>query len=252
LDSFTRTTRRVVLTEVGRALIVEARRTLAAARAAREAVDSVQGLRRGAVAIGLHSHQHTGVDLPAILAHFHADHPDIQVRVHRGVSSALLGELRLGALDVAFAELSGAPPPATTTISLDTESLGLVCAPGHALTWRQDVSLAELGDGDFISVTDVGERPLRTTIDRLFAEAAVERHVICEINDVHLLLDFVAGGLGVAVVPEQDGTNDNRIGFVPLQGPNMALRVVAAISEDPPPSAAARALFGLVAASAAV
>jgi DNA-binding transcriptional LysR family regulator len=249
---FTRTTRRVVLTEVGRALLVEARRTLAAARGAREAVDSVQGLRRGAVTIGLHPHRDTGVDLPAILARFHAEHPDVQVRVHRAVSASLLADLRLGALDVAFAALLGAPPEGISTIPLRTEPLGLTCAPGHALAWRQGVCVAELGNEYFISVTDIGERPVRTTVDRLFAEAGVERHIICEVNDVNLQLDFVAGGLGVAVVPEQDAINDKRIRFVPLQDPNATLGVVAAISEDPPPSAAARALITLVAASPAV
>jgi len=196
--------------------------------------------------VGLHPHRDTGVDLPAILARFHADHPDVQVRVRRAVSASLLADLRLGALDVAFAELLGASPEGISTIPLGREPLGLVCAPCHALAWRQGVSVGELRDESFISVTDIGPRPVHTTIDRLFAEAGVERHIICEVNDVQLLLDFVAGGLGVAVVPEQDARDDKRIRFVPLEDPNATLAVVAANSEDPPPSAAARAMLALI------
>ncbi|PLW73181.1 LysR family transcriptional regulator, partial [Streptomyces sp. DJ] len=51
-DLFTRTTRQVRLTEAGRALLVEARRTLASAAAAREAVAAVRGLLRGTLAVG--------------------------------------------------------------------------------------------------------------------------------------------------------------------------------------------------------
>ena len=46
---FERTTRRVQLTAAGAALLPEARRALAAARAGADAVDAVQGLRRGHV-----------------------------------------------------------------------------------------------------------------------------------------------------------------------------------------------------------
>src|SRR3954463_8760903 len=46
---FERTTRRVQLTAAGEALLPEARRTLAAARAGADAVDAVKGLQRGHV-----------------------------------------------------------------------------------------------------------------------------------------------------------------------------------------------------------
>jgi DNA-binding transcriptional LysR family regulator len=46
-DLFVRSTRRVELTEAGRALLLEARRTLASVDAARGAVAAVQGLLRG-------------------------------------------------------------------------------------------------------------------------------------------------------------------------------------------------------------
>lgn len=50
---FSRTTRSVRLTEAGHALLVEAERTLAGARAARDAVDAVRGLLRGTLSVGV-------------------------------------------------------------------------------------------------------------------------------------------------------------------------------------------------------
>lgn len=51
-DLFIRSTRRVELTEAGRALLIEAHRTLASVDAARDAVAAVQGLLRGTVSVG--------------------------------------------------------------------------------------------------------------------------------------------------------------------------------------------------------
>src|SRR4051794_14371497 len=50
---FDRTTHRVQLSEAGRALLPEARRTLAAAAAARDAVDQLRGGLRGTVRLGV-------------------------------------------------------------------------------------------------------------------------------------------------------------------------------------------------------
>ena len=50
---FDRTTHRVELTDAGVALLPEARATLVAARAAREAVDAVRGGLRGTVTLGI-------------------------------------------------------------------------------------------------------------------------------------------------------------------------------------------------------
>src|ERR1700760_1240111 len=67
---FERTTRRVQLTPAGAALLPEARRAPAAARAGVDAVGAVQGLQRGIVFVGV-MQQMTLVDLPRILADYH-------------------------------------------------------------------------------------------------------------------------------------------------------------------------------------
>src|SRR5262245_46069035 len=77
-DLFVRHTRRVELTDAGRALLTEANRTLASAAAAREAVDAVRGLVRGSLSVG--SEQCLGViDLPPLLASFRRAHPGVEI-----------------------------------------------------------------------------------------------------------------------------------------------------------------------------
>src|ERR671936_574108 len=64
---FDRTTHQVTLTDAGRALLPEARAALAAARAAREAVDEVRGGLRGTVTLGImQAHALGAVDIPRL------------------------------------------------------------------------------------------------------------------------------------------------------------------------------------------
>ncbi|MEA2623884.1 MAG: hypothetical protein QOH61_2794, partial [Chloroflexota bacterium] len=85
---FTRSTRQVGLTDAGRALVPEARRTIATAAAARAAVADVQGLQRGSVAIG--TGKALTIDLVPILARFRSAHPNITLNLHQGGSLELV------------------------------------------------------------------------------------------------------------------------------------------------------------------
>src|SRR5450755_745168 len=86
-DLFVRSTRRVELTEAGRALLPAARRSVAAAEEGRDAVAGVRGLVRGQLAIGAIATVGP-VNLPALLARYHRRHPAVAIRMHHaGVAS---------------------------------------------------------------------------------------------------------------------------------------------------------------------
>lgn len=87
---FVRTTRRVTLTEAGRALLAEAERILAQVRAAHEAVAAVQGVVRGTLSVGTEQCI-AGVDVAGLLAAFRRRHPDVEIRL-RQTGSGALGE----------------------------------------------------------------------------------------------------------------------------------------------------------------
>ena len=75
---FDRTTHKVELTDAGRALLPEARATLAAAAAARDAVDEVRGGVRGTVVLGtMQAQGMRAIDLPGVLADFRNEHPGV-------------------------------------------------------------------------------------------------------------------------------------------------------------------------------
>ena len=111
---------------------------------------------------------------------------------------------------------------------------------GHPLARREQVKLAGPGRRalrDF--PPDWGTRDLA---DRVLADAGVERRVALEVADVHSLLDLVAFGLGVALVPRSFPVKTERARFLPLSGDVEEWETVS-VAGDPASSAAA-ALLG--------
>jgi DNA-binding transcriptional LysR family regulator len=196
---FVRTTRQVRLTAAGKVFLEKARIALDAVRDAREAVIAVASLKPGSLGIGTVQSLPAFLDLPALLALFHSQHPGIEVRLCQGSSSHLIEKVRGGQLDLAILPLCD-PPGDIATKMIACEALVLICAPGHALSGRADLTLAAIADEPFVDFEPAwGTRHL---VDRGFAEAGVERRTAFEVSDLDTLLDLVAHGLGVALVPE--------------------------------------------------
>jgi DNA-binding transcriptional LysR family regulator len=229
---FVRSTRRVELTEAGRALLIEARRTLASVAAARNAVAAVQGLLRGTLCLG--AEQCLGViDLPAALARFRAVHPGVEIRVGQAGSSHLVEEVRAGHLDLAFVAVSGDGHSGVTMTPLAIEPMMLVCHPAHRLAALEAVDWPHLEDEVFVDFhTDWGSRQVT---DGAFDTAGLKRQVAVEVNDVHSLLDFVQQDLGVALVPRPIACKrKDSVRALPLRGTSPSWQVSVAVPADGP------------------
>ena len=239
---FVRSTRRVDLTDAGRALLVEARHALSTVDAAKEAVAAVEGLLRGTLAVGTLQCL-GGVDLVGALATFHAAHPRVEIELRQGGSPELVERVRSGDLDVAFVS---APPEGTTGITYTTllrQPMILACAPGHPLADRDQVALSELADETFVDFPPGWVT--RDVTDRALATAAVPRRVSLEVNDVHTLLDLVGHGMGVALVPQDFVHKPTTARFVALAAPAPEWHTAMAVAAARRPNAAARRLMTL-------
>jgi DNA-binding transcriptional LysR family regulator len=241
---FVRSTRRVELTQAGRALLPEARRTLAAARAASDAVAAVQGLHRGTLAVGTMQILPPSVDLLAVLGRFHAEHPGVELRLRQAGTGTLLEEVRNGSLDLALVAPVGRPPGELVVRRLASDPLLVACAPTHPLAARGQVALADLAGERFVDFQpDWG---LRMLLDRHFAAAGLERTTALEVNDVPSLLELVAHGLGVALVPEVVTGHPAAVRYLRLRPPAPRFEVAVATVGDPPAGQAARVLLAML------
>ncbi|MFF1507151.1 LysR substrate-binding domain-containing protein [Streptomyces sp. NPDC058326] len=242
---FVRTTRRVTLTEAGRALLVEAERILAHVRAAHEAVAAVQGVLRGTLALGTEQCI-AGVRTPGLLAAFRRRHPDVEIRLRQSGSPDLAEEVAAGRLDLAFAYRTRADTDQLRSVSLAAEPMTLLCHPDHPLaTAGPALSPADVAGEVFVDFhPDWGPRQ---ATDTAFAAAGVRRTVALEVNDVHSLLDLVDENLGVAAVPQHFRHKRASLIATPLKGTAEAAYETVALL--PPPdvtSPAARALMTLL------
>jgi DNA-binding transcriptional LysR family regulator len=239
---FDRSTHRVELADAGDALLPEARRVLAAADAAREAVDRVRGGLRGTVRLGtMQAQAMRAVSIPALLAAFRAEHPDVRVEVsHAGGSATIAERVREGRLDVAFLALPERRPAGLSLTPLAREPIMLACPPGHRLAGRDDVELSMLAEEAF------AESPpgwgTRLAVDRAFAAAGVRRSVTYEVNDAASLIEFVRHGLAVAMIPPSFAADVPAISFVAIRHHAPVFETSIASPANRPLSAAASAL----------
>ncbi|MFG5719017.1 MULTISPECIES: LysR substrate-binding domain-containing protein [Streptomyces] len=242
---FVRTTRRVTLTEAGRALLVEAERILAQVRAAHEAVAAVQGVLRGTLALGTEQCI-AGVHVARLLAAFRREHPDVEIRLRQAGSGALAEEVAAGRLDLAFAYRTRADGDQLRSVSLTSEPMTVLCHPRHRLAATGTLLCPEDLAGEVFVDFHPDWGPRRAT-DTAFAAAGVRRTVALEVNDVHTLLDLVDENLGIAVVPRHFRHKRPTLTALPLKGTGeAAYETVALLPHEHSTSPAARALLALL------
>ena len=239
---FDRDRHAVALTEAGRALLPEARATLAAAQAAADAVAETTAGLRGTLRVG--TMISTGaVDVSEVLSRFHQTHPGVVVRLRQAPagSTDLAHAVADGSLDLALLSLPGEPPAGVEVRQLVEEPMVLICAPGHRLAGSPEVSVSVLAEDAFVDFP-VGWGT-RAITDRAFAAAGVERQVVFEVASYGTAASLVGNGLGIAFVPASAAAEMPEVAQVPVDSPAMTWRVQVATAASHRPSAAARAFL---------
>ncbi len=242
---FDRSTRDVALTDAGRALLAEARATLDAAQAARDAVQEVVAGVRGTINLGTMTGL-TLVDLPGLLGRYHVEHPEVTIRLRAAMSgtSGLAKSLVDGELDLAFLALNDSPPAGVLARELAVRSMVLVVRDDHPLAGRESVRLTDLANLEFVDTPPGwGNRVL---VDRAFAAAGVERRVTVEVANLTAVPDYVHHGLGIALVPDLDLLLADDVHPIAVSGVDLRWTLSLATSATRRPSAALRALLALV------
>ncbi len=238
---FTRTARGAALTDAGSALLPEARATLAAAAAARDAVDEVRGGLRGTVRLGIMQSMRPPAPNPAqLIASFGETHPLVEVVVgHGGGSLAMIEQVAAGRLDLAFVSAQS-PQPGVDLTPLSVQQVSVLCPESHPFARRRSLTLAD------VAAEPCADLPLlwgtRTENDRVFAAAGLRREIAYEINDTSTLVEFVRAGLAIALLPMSLVADERGLVAVPLRGAALAFQVSIAAPADRRLGASARAL----------
>jgi LysR family transcriptional activator of glutamate synthase operon len=197
-----RTTRRVTVTEAGRALVARARRILAEVEAAADEMQAFTGVRTGHVTVGT-MHTMGPVDVSLALAVFHQRHPGVELTVLEQSSEELAEMLRDDLLDLAFLSVTERVESHELGLhQLISEELMVLLPRGHALAGRAHVRMSELAQEHFISFRQ-GAR-LRELLLSAGRDAQFEPRVTLESNEAQRIRALVSRGLGVAILPRSD------------------------------------------------
>jgi DNA-binding transcriptional LysR family regulator len=246
---FERTTRRVQLTVAGAALLPDARRALAAARAGADAVDAVQGLQRGHVSVGV-MQQMGLVELPRILARYHRRYPGIELRLRQASADGLHQLLLAGDLDLCVASPPEPVDDRLTTVDLLHTPVVLACRVDDPFVSRKTVELRDLADRNIIGFPRGWS--IRNRTDRATAAAGIPLEINLEVNDTATLLDLVEAGLGVTLIADALARQRRSLRTVPLSGAAKIDWTVSALTLAPAPTnPAALALWQLLIRKAA-
>ncbi|MDY7105447.1 MAG: LysR family transcriptional regulator [Actinomycetota bacterium] len=230
-------------TPAGERLADHARHLLARIDAARADIARLQGPDAGRLAVGCSS---LALDrmLGAALGAARRAHPATEVSIRVRRRDELAEAVAVGDLDVALVDGAAAPndplPLDTfgtlTSIALREAPLVVALAAGHPLAGARALHLADLADARWLDAPEVTV-PLAhlraiTGIDR-FAPAAS-----CDGADVAAVLELVATGHGVVVVPGGRVPPDGSVVGVSIAGPRVVHRIELVSGRDPHPAAA--------------
>ncbi|HYG28511.1 MAG TPA: LysR substrate-binding domain-containing protein [Caulobacteraceae bacterium] len=226
----------VTLTAAGDVLLARARRTLAEAEAARDAVQALAGQVSGTVTVGVPTSLATSF-LPALAAAVHLRYPKLRARFIDGFSALLHARTLSGELDLAILYQDRAMGPLRTSLLL-TERLVLVGPPGSKVP---PGPVGEMLDGRRLIIAARPNR-LRLIVDQaLLGSAAPD---ILEVDSLPATLAMVERGAGFTILPYSAVAAEAQRGAVTvsrLDEPTLSRTLVLAraMEREPTPAIAA-------------
>ena len=195
---YIRGTRPVRLTAAGEALAGPARRTLASAAQAEQAVHHTRDVLIGTLRIGVSlSAQHL-VPFASYLGEFTRDHPGIDLRLRYAPGLTMISMVEAGELDCVIGPAVSQVPGLRLT-RLAGEPLHLACRGDHRLAGRAAVSVRQLAGERFVEVPPGWTARLLS--DAAFAGEGIPRRVVAEVGDWELFLELVSAGVGIGFAP---------------------------------------------------
>ena len=145
---FDRSTKDGTMTAAGAVLYDYACKILNLRRTANDAVKELRSLNRGKVTLS--ANEHTVFYLLPLIKEFRKMHPEIKIEVKRGVASRIPKEIM--AREAELGVISFKPKDKSVkSVSVSTDELVLIVAPGHRFADKRSVGIAELGSENFIA-----------------------------------------------------------------------------------------------------
>lgn len=214
---FNRTKRKVELTPAGSMFLPEARLTLQQAeRAKRMAIDAQQGVR-GLLRVGFVTSASYSI-LPVLVRRFRRENPLIDLELMEMTPCQQLDAMEKGAIDAGLLR----PPVGHECLELKTlieEPLVAALPSDHRMAEQKAVNLKMLSDDAFVLFPRHHGPGIHDVIMKACHESGFVPEVSYSPNEMQTILAYVAGGLGISLVPQSlSGFHAGSIVYRPLRG----------------------------------
>jgi LysR family transcriptional regulator, low CO2-responsive transcriptional regulator len=196
LPLFTRTPRRVILTEAGEYLLDRARKIMREHDSAVAEIAEVAGAEHGRLRIGSASAMFATEQLPKIMKDLLTTFSNAELRVASGTSQTLVDKIMHGEIDIAFVSLPVENSSITTDL-LFSDEIVAIGHPKHPAGKERFISAAALAGEKLI----LGERGgnTRRMIDEFFHVANVRPNIVMELSRQEAVNQMVENDLGVGI-----------------------------------------------------
>jgi DNA-binding transcriptional LysR family regulator len=225
---FHRDRRTAKLTAAGEALLPHARAALAAAERGRDTIASLRGLLHGRLEVGVAG----PIDhrFAEALGDFHRAHPAIEIGFRQQLREPVLRAVADGQVDIGVVGVDAEPlPPPLRSHVVTTEPLVVAVREGDSLSARKTIVLEQLREWPMVTL--MRGSGLRTFLEDACREAGFTAEVVAETGDLVSLVQLVAAGLGVAVVP-RSATDGAPVAVIKMTRPRLERRTALAWNES--------------------
>lgn len=169
-------------------------------RLGRELADWSRGIR-GQVRLWANMSALSGL-MPATLASFMGNHPDIRVEVEEHLSGDIAQALSDGTIDIGvFAART--PAAGLSPKAFVQDRLVLLCPADHCLARRRSIAFHDCLDFDFVGL-NAGSSLLSLIQEAALASNKALRLRV-QVRSFSAMTEMIAAGLGVGILPERVG-----------------------------------------------
>ncbi|KFG95237.1 LysR family transcriptional regulator [Burkholderia paludis] len=198
---FERSTRKVALTDAGRLLLLEARRTLEQAERAKTLIQRAARGETGIVRIGFVGNAVATGRLSEDLTEFHARWPGVELDLSEMAPAAQQEAILAGRLDIGYCPALGVAFDEKLAVqTVGNWSWEVVMSVRHPLAKRRVVNVAAIADEPFILYgADGDDEGHLATLRQMLGR---EPRIAHKVNSTLSVLALAAAGLGLALTPE--------------------------------------------------
>jgi DNA-binding transcriptional LysR family regulator len=219
---FDRTSRKLRLTEAGLVLHAHARGVLDSLEQASSALQRLEVVVTGRLALGATDTLATHL-LPPVFAAFRKEHPGVELHLDNRTSPAIAEKVAARELDLGVVSLplprGSTSVEALTQVPLTAQRDVVIVPRGHELASKKSAKLSDVAKYPLVLLD--GTTASRAWLERHFGLAKLRPRIAMEMSSIEVLKRLVELDFGISVVPElavADEVRAKRLVAIPLAG----------------------------------